>query len=167
MRQVTRYSEAIKASVLAKAMALNAPGVVELANEFNIPIGTIYTWKSNMLKKQNLKQINAQRPKDKSAAAKLQAVIDTAEMPEHELGAYCREHGIYTHHLKEWKQRFLESFDAVGDKVNKTEHKQAVHENKKLKQELHRKDKALAEVSALLVLKKKADLIWGIIDEDD
>ena len=34
-------------------------------------------------------------------------------------------------------------------------------ENKELKRDLYRKDRALAETTALLVLKKKADLIWG------
>ena len=37
MRQVTKYTDAIKASVLAKALAPNAPSVIELAKEFNIP----------------------------------------------------------------------------------------------------------------------------------
>jgi transposase-like protein len=166
MRQVTRYSAAIKASVLAKALAPNAPGVVELANEFNIPIGTIYTWKSNMLKKKYFMQVKAQRPNDKTAEAKLQALIDTAGMTELELGAYCREHGIYTHNLDEWKQQSLAGFTAGNEKPTKAD-KQAAHENKKLKSELHRKDKALAEVSALLILKKKADLLWGTIDEED
>ena len=37
----------------------------------------------------------------------------------------------------------------------------------KLAKELHRKEKALAEAAALLVLRKKADAIWGMDDEDD
>ena len=36
---------------------------------------------------------------------------------------------------------------------------------RELEKELRRKDKALAETAALLVLKKKANAIWG--DEDD
>jgi len=38
--------------------------------------------------------------------------------------------------------------------------------NKKLESELRRKDKALAEASALLILKKKANLIWGESEDD-
>ena len=34
-------------------------------------------------------------------------------------------------------------------------------ENKQLKKEVTRKNSALAEATALLILKKKADLIWG------
>jgi len=44
MRQVTKYTDAIKAGVLAKALAANAPSVIELSKDFNIPKATIYTW---------------------------------------------------------------------------------------------------------------------------
>jgi hypothetical protein len=109
MRQVTTYSASIKASVLAKVIAPNAPSVVELANEFNIPYPTIYAWKKMMLKKQNVKSGNTpQRPHDKSPEAKLKAVIDTMSMSEQEQGAYCRTHGIYSNHLEAWKKQMLD-----------------------------------------------------------
>lgn len=165
MRKITQYSAAIKASVLSKAFAPNPPRVVELAQEFNIPIGTVYTWISDMRNKQGKDLL--QRPNDKTAEEKLQAVIDTVGMTEQEIGAYCRAHGIYTHHLQEWRQKSLSGFDLANDKANRNEYKQVMHENKKLKSELNKKDKALAEVSALLILKKKAELIWGIVDDED
>ena len=165
MRRVTRYTAAIKASVLSKAFAPNPASVVDLAKEFNIPKGTVYTWVDNMRKSQG--KAGSVRSNDKSAEAKLQAVIDTASMSEQERGAYCREHGIYTHHLGEWREQFLQGFGtrAVSRKEAKAE-RIAQNEYNKLKRELHKKDKALAEVSALLILKKKADLLWGVADED-
>lgn len=166
MRQATTYSKAIKESFLAKALAPNAPSVVKLAKEFNIPYQTVYSWKNAMLKKQNVKQLNApQRPHDKSPEAKLQAVIDTMGKTEQEQGAYCRAHGIYSHHLDAWKKQMLEGLGVVSSNEYKAENQQTLKENKKLKRDLERKDKALAEVSALLILKKKADLLWGV-DED-
>ena len=48
----------------------------------------------------------------------------------------------------------------------KSELKLLKHKIKQLTQELNRKDKALAETAALLVLKKKANLIWGEDEED-
>ena len=159
----TKYSESIIASVLAKALEPNAPSVVELAKEFNIPVGTIYTWKFRMRNKQNIKQVNApQRPHDKSPEAKLQAVIDTISMTEQQQGAYCRTHGIYSNHLDAWKKQMLDGLGAVSSKLHKAESVQITKENKQLKRDLLRKDKALAEVSALLILKKKADLLWGV-----
>lgn len=94
--QVTRtvYSQEFKSIVLAKAVAPNAPGVVELSKEFNIPINTLYTWIATMRKNKN-KPSMPSRPKDKSAEFKLQAVISTASMSDEEKNAYCRENGIY------------------------------------------------------------------------
>lgn len=165
MRQTTQYSAAIKANVLSKAFAPNPPRVVDLSQEFNIPIGTIYTWIHNMRK--NQVKAGSLRSNDKSAEDKLQAVIDTANMNEQETGAYCRAHGIYTHHLKEWREQSLQGFGVrpISRKEAKAE-RMLQNENNKLKHELRKKDKALAEVSALLILKKKADLLWGAQDED-
>jgi len=161
MRQVTRYSAALKESLLAKALAPNAPRVVELAKEFNIPYATFYAWVS-MSKKHTFPHTSTPvRPHDKSAEAKLKAVFDTNDKTDEERGAYCRQHGLYTDHLDTWRQQILEVLGAVNTKERKAEYQQAKSEIKKLKSDLHRKDKALAEVSALLILKKKADLLWG------
>ncbi len=171
MRQVTKYSEAIKASVLTKALAPNAPGVIELAKEFNIPKATIYTWLINM--KNNKKEQTQQRPKDRSPAFKLQAVMDTLGKSEEEQSAYCRARGIYYEHIESWRQQILESLGAAVSTVDKAKEKESKAENqriqdeiKTLKSDLKRKDKALAEVTALLVLKKKANLLWGESEDD-
>ena len=39
--------------------------------------------------------------------------------------------------------------------------------NERLEKELARKDKALAETAALLVLRKKANAIWGTEEEEE
>lgn len=166
MRQITAYSKSIKSSVLAKMMAPNAPSVVELAKEFNIPYQTVYSWKAAVLKKKNVTQLNLpQRPHDKSPEAKLKAVVETMYMTEQEQGAYCRAHGIYSNHLDIWKKQMLEGLGVARTSEGKAENLQTSKEIKKLKRDLERKEKALAEVSALLILKKKADLLWGV-DED-
>ncbi len=173
MRQVTKYTEAIKASVLTKALAPNAPGVIELAKEFNIPKATIYTWLINMKNKNSKKEQTRQRPKDQSPAFKLQAVMETLGKSEEEQSAYCRAQGIYYDHILAWRQQILESLgartstvDKAKDKENKAENQRIQDEMKALKSDLKRKDKALAEVTALLVLKKKANLLWGEIEDD-
>lgn len=147
-------------------MAPNAPNTVELANEFNIPYSTVYAWKKSMLNKQFAEPVNApKRPNDKSPESKLRAVIDTVGMTEQEQSAYCRTHGIYSNHLETWKKQMLEGLGTTNSKKNKAEDQQIQNEVKRLKRDLHRKEKALAEVSALLILKKKADLLWGV-EED-
>ena len=171
MRQATKYTDAIKASVISKVLAPNAPGVIELAKEFNIPKATIYTWMFNMRNKNNKEEQVQQRPKDQSPASKLQAVMDTLGKTEQEQSAYCRTKGIYYNHIEAWKQQILESLGAATsstdksfnakEKENKATNQRIQDEMKQLKSDLNRKDKALAELTALLVLKKKADLLWG------
>ncbi|HAT9067933.1 TPA: hypothetical protein JBD66_11515 [Legionella pneumophila subsp. pneumophila] len=173
MRQVTKYSAAIKANVLSKALAPNAPGVIELSKEFNIPKATIYTWMHNMTnQKDSKKNNNSERPKDHSSASKFQAVLDTIGKTEEEQSAYCRTHGIYYNHLETWKHQMLEGLNGVPTKESSCSIKESKainqkmqHEVKQLTRDLNRKDKALAELTALLILKKKADLIWG--DSED
>jgi transposase len=167
MRKVTQYSVEFKEKLLAKVFSPNAPSNVELARHSGVPYPTLYQWISMSKRKKVKSGDTPMRPKDKNAEAKLQAVIDTLSMTEEEKGAYCRKHGVYTHHLEEWKKQILAGLGAINtNKEQKAEYQQSLVEMKKLKRDLHRKDKALAEVSALLILKKKADLIWGDNEDD-
>lgn len=167
MRQIRQYSAEFKEKLLAKVFSPNAPSRLELARRANIPYPTLVTWITMSKKKQKVKFKNHSiRPKDKTAEAKFQAVSDTLQMTEEERGAYCRKHGFYTHHLEEWKKQIFTGLETTCSKEQKKENNKVVDEIKKLNRDLHRKDKALAEVSALLILKKKADLLWGVHEDD-
>ena len=176
MRKCTHYSAEFKERLLAKVFSSHAPSPVELARKAGIPYATLNTWiykakKRHMMKPKTIKTKTISKPpKDHgSAEAKLQAMFDTFEMKEEERGAYCREHGLYTHDLDEWKKQILALFSNKKDTAHKkqrTEVRQLSTENKQLKHELHRKEKALVEASALLLLKKKANLIWGGNEDD-
>lgn len=80
-------------------------------------------------------------------------------MSDEERGAWCRRHGVHTHQLEQWRQELIAS-DA-GSAGGATETRSLRHENKVLKKELRRKEKALAETTALLVLKKKRPTSGG------
>ena len=77
----------------------------------------------------------------------------------------CREQGIYPHHVKQWKLDLVSK--SAGPSQSPSELKNLRAENKALKKELRRKEKALAETAALLVLQKKVNEIWGIDDGDN
>lgn len=165
MRKCRQYSKEFKEKLLAKVFSPNAPSAVELARRAGIPYPTLLTWIS-MSKKKPIQSNSAtpKRSKGDSAEAKLQAVSDTFKMTAEEKSAYCRQHGFYTHELDEWKTQMLSGVSSP--KEQKAENRQYVSEIKQLKKELNRKERALAETSALLVLKKKANLIWGDSEED-
>jgi len=99
------------------------------------------------------------RPQDWSAEEKLAAVLEAAALTEEELGAFLRSRGLHDAQLQQWRDQMLIGLEPKA--VKRAESKR-IHE---LEKELRRKDKALAETAALLVLKKKAQEIWG--DEDD
>ena len=90
------------------------------------------------------------------------AALNEAEMPEN-----CRKIGLFTEQKRQWKAAFISGVAARPASppeqrktltVDQKKNKQTI---KKLERELKRKDKALAETAALLVLTKKAREIWG------
>jgi len=105
------------------------------------------------------------RPQDWSPEEKLAMIIRCGGLSEEDANKLCREQGLYTHHIQQWKEEFVGGVSSSAPE-KKSETKHLRHENKALKKELNRKDKALAETAALLVLQKKVNDIWGS-DEDD
>jgi len=105
---------------------------------------------------------------DWSPEQKVAFVMEAAAVPSAELGAFLRRKGVLEAQLDEWRKQFTEAAVASMRPPTRADRNAAAAESKKIKQlerEILRKDKALAETAALLVLKKKAQAIWG--DEDD
>jgi transposase len=92
-----------------------------------------------------------------TAEAKLKALVETAGLAENELGLYLRREGLYSHQIMAWRAEVIEYFE-TRPKCAKNARDETIRQ---LEREILRKDKALAEASALLILPKKVDLIWG------
>ena len=94
--------------------------------------------------------------------------IQTASMNETELAEYARKKGLYVEQIKAWRDACMNANGGVAKeaaRLNK-ELKESEKERKKLEKELARKEKALAETAALLVLRKKANAIWGDAEDE-
>lgn len=98
-----------------------------------------------------------------TSEAKFKAVLDTASLVDTELGHYLRKEGLYSNQLVDWRAQFVENFEPKV-KLKRDERDDKI---RVLEREILRKDKALAEASALLILQKKVSLIWGNSDEDE
>ena len=113
----------------------------------------------------NAVMTSPKRPQDWPPEEKFKAVLEATRLPGDELGAFLRRKGIHETHLQQWRYQMLGGLqNRPADKKkmkNSPEHKRI----RQLEKEITRKDKALAETAALLVLKKKVQAIWG--DEDD
>ena len=60
----------------------------------------------------------------------------------------------------------FESSDVAAGTLDRAELVRGRKKNAQLAKELHRKEKALAEAAALLILSKKAQAIWGTGADD-
>jgi hypothetical protein len=97
-----------------------------------------------------------------TAEAKLKAVVETSGLSEIDFGKYLRREGLYSTQVAEWRADIV-SHLSFKPKFQKDDRDSKIN---LLEREILRKDKALAEASALLILQKKVDLIWGSKSED-
>jgi transposase len=108
-----------------------------------------------------VKKNTEKRPEDWTREQCFNAIVACHDLTEEKISAYCRTQVIYAHHIDQWKLDFL-----GGDNTQEPAHaqqkvRQLSQQNQKLKRDLTRKDKALAETAALLVLQKKVEDIWS------
>ena len=165
----TKYPKEMKETAIAK-MLEGDESVSDVCKETVIGINTLYRWRDQALNQRGLSATTKYKNADKwSSKDKFLVVLETANLSEIELSEYCREKGIYPEQVKEWKEACINANDSEKEqkkKVNK-ELKEERKAKEKLERELARKDKALAETAALLVLRKKANAIWGTDEEDE
>jgi transposase-like protein len=89
-------------------------------------------------------------------------VITTAAMDEAARSAWCREHGVYPQQLQQWREDATQALaDPEEARASPQQTKQDRRRIKGLERELRRKDEALAEMAALLVLTKKVSAIFN------
>lgn len=100
------------------------------------------------------------RAEDRTAEEKLRAIAETAGVGEQELGAWLRGEGLHAADLERWRAEALEGLK--GPRARRTRGRTGEAKRiRELEKELRRKEKALAETAALLVLKKKMEVLWG------
>ena len=162
---MARFSEEFKVQSVKKALSRNSDqGLQSIVDDLGVGYSTLQTWirlaKNNQLEKVEKMMIKEKSPQNWSKTQRLDALFHCHGLTDKETSSYCRENRIYPHHLKQWKTEFLLG-NSTSDSRFKQEQKQLKQENKCLQKELNRKEKALAETAALLVLSKKCQAIWG------
>ena len=142
-----------------------------LGQDVGIPQSTLSRWLRQahtlgVMNDKPQKDEKPSRPPHKwTAEEKFNAVMDAARLSEEELGPFLRENGLHQAQLIEWRTAMENALEFLQGKKKKRKPTPEAKMVRDLQKELNRKDKALAEVTALLVLKKKAAEIWG--DEDE
>jgi transposase-like protein len=161
------YSKKMRDSLIEKYRE-TGKSISKLAEEEGIPRSTVANWIKIAKKEGRIMPSNSNEPANWSSKEKHMAVLETASMSEIEIAEYCRKKGIYPQQLTRWKEACENANDwqQVSDRQLKNTLKMEKEKNKKLEKELARKEKALAETAALLVLRKKVQAIWGDSEEE-
>ena len=164
-----RYSYEFKAQAVEKALGRD-PSVSfnSVAQNCGIDYSTLRRWVARF-ENQSSAEVNMSKektPQQWTPEQRLEIITACESMDAEQISAHCREHGVYPHQVKQWKADILKSMSVSPRSANSAQLKQLRKENKSLKKELRRKEKALAEAAALLVLKKKAEQIWGTGEDD-
>ena len=173
----TRFNQSFKIQAVEKALnPNNSSSQKVMSQELGIGYSTLQKWirqsreqvfdiqpESGFINTGEI--MKEKRPQDWSPEEKLNRVTICSARSEEEINQLCREQGLYPHHINQWKADFLSEKKVNGQPQSQAFIKSLRAENKALKKELNRKDKALAETAALIVLQKKVNAIWGN-DED-
>lgn len=158
------YTEAFKQNALLKVYERKGRTIATVAKDLNLNISTLKGWMQHTKRQHPISSIPvAKRPDDWTLEARLLALQQSHGLSEEALSVWCREQGIFAHHLTQWRKDFC----AVSPKKTSDsaeEIRTLKQANKTLERELTRKEKALAEAAALLILQKKFHALWE--DED-
>lgn len=161
-----RYTAEQKRWVIEQMSAPLRRTVVEVAKETGITAVTLRAWRNAAIEAGELSGDGATR--NWSSTQKFQAVLETAPLSAQEVSEYCRRKGIQFEQLRQWRAACEQANGAGVPAAAGTpvDNPSAVKRVKDLERELRRKDAALAEAAALLMLRKKADAIWGTQEDD-
>ena len=158
---MARYSEERKQAAIEKMMPPQNRPISELAKETGISDVTLYHWRKQARARGMAVPGDGRNPENWSPEDRFAVVVDTIALNEAELAEYCRRKGLFVEQIAAWKQACIQGTMADAPGASR---EQARRDRKRIRQlegELRYKEKALAETAALLVLRKKAEAIWG------
>ncbi len=170
-----RFTQSFKIQAVEKALSrTNDTSLLEVAKMLGVGHSTLNNWivksrnnefdgVTNQLMRTDMAK--DKRPQDWSLEGRFNMVLECNSLDEEAVSQRCREKGVYPHHVKQWKLDFVNGSTEDSSAKNTSQMKALKNDVKNLKKELNRKDRALAETAALLVLQKKVNDIWGT-DED-
>ena len=153
---MTHYSTDQKEAIVNRFLQ-SGLSIREFAENEGIAKSSLYSWS----KKFNTSDRPLMRKNKYTGEQRFSILLATATLSEAQISEYCRTKGLYPDQLKQWKQAFIKS-DIKPAKATDTVDKKRI---KVLEKELARKEKALAETAALLVLRKKFNAHFNLDEE--
>lgn len=160
------YSQGLRARLIQRLTGPNPMSATALSKETGISQQTLSRWRqqASTVSSVNAKKHKPQDPppnkRPRTAEDKLRLVLAASGLSGTEMGEFLRREGVHTAELEEWRRIALAAAETAldGKPAQKSIDGKKVRE---LERDLDRKNKALAEVTALLTLQKKVQAIWG------
>jgi transposase len=161
------YSQEFRENAVRKALEPGGPTIGALTQELGLGHNTVSRWiaQAGSVGGMSRRKMPGRRPNDRTPAEKLRLVNEASALSDQDLGEFLRKNGIHSAQLEQWRK---DAMAGLGAPPRQPSGKQSPESKKirELERELRRKDAALAETAALLVLKKKAQAIWGDGEDD-
>lgn len=157
----SRFSKEFKDAVVTKIASRGGQSIAEVCRQAGISLSAGRCWISERDRVPGMK--NSKGSGQWTAEEKLNAILQSSSLSEEEIGLFLRKEGLHSHQINGWRADVLAAL-VSSRKPGRDDRDQRIRE---LEKDLHRKDKALAEASALLILQKKVNLIWGNKSEDE
>lgn len=175
MEQQQVYSEAFRKRMVERMSGPRGMSATALSEEVGVSKSTLSRWlreagkvdeMSRKKKPRVARTGRRRRSSGRSGEEKVRIVLEAAGLAENELGAFLRREGLHEEDLarlrEEVRAAAVAGLEAKGP-PGETEEQRRI---KELERDLKRKDAALAETAALLVLRKKAVALWGEEGDD-
>ena len=165
---MAKYPAELKASVIQKMMPPHNVPVAQLERETGISNVTLYTWRKQAREQGAPVPGDGKNPEQWSAENRFSVLMETAALNSAELSEYCRSKGLYPEQVTRWKADFIAGSEqpAAQRQQQRATQRQERKRIQQLEKELLRKDRALAETTALLVLSKKVETLWDKLEDE-
>ena len=169
MDDMTPYTPAFRAKMVQRLIGPGRISQNALSKQTGVPQGTLSTWVQEATtvgdmpktKKRPVLAPKAKEGSERSAAEKLRLLVEASKLSGDELGAFLRREGLHEATLAEWRDVAVEALSPEPSTRGG-----AAKRIQELERSLYRKDKALAEAAALLMLQKKVQALWAVADDD-
>lgn len=158
-----RYQDGFKKSIVRRLLLPDSPGITKISEETGVSTASLYNWLTKYKESVELSDYR-RTPEEWTLLEKQDALLKSASLSPEEQGEWLRRSGLHSSHLTVWQKEIRDVLEGVSSPVTKEEQRIARKKIQELEKELQRKDKALAEMSALIVLKKKLEHLF--LDEE-
>jgi transposase len=167
------YTDSFKAKMVQRMSMPNAISAIRLSKEVGVSQSALSHWLKvartvKPMAKERKSEVAERTVGVRSASEKLRIVLAATALEPSELGAFLRREGVHEAELGQWREAVVEGATSAleGGATRSSSRGTEGKRIRDLERELRRKDKALAETAALLVLQKKVREIWGDGEDD-